>query len=287
MKILKKTAALLAVAGLATVSALNYVIFVFPNRFAPSGINGVCTMIQDVTGINIGYLSLLINLPLIVLAFFYLNRDFAVKSAVYVAAFSLSSILLKNIDLSSLYFHTDTGSSLVLAPIAAGAIYGIIYVFTLRLNGSCGGTDILAATVKKKRPHLDLMNVIFFINLLVALSSFFVYGMRWEPVICSILYCFITSSVSRHIRAERHHAVKYEIITSDADELCGKITRNLKRAATVMDAKGAYSHTDKKMVVCVVDKHCAPYLEEIILSVPTATVFKSTVDNGVTGIDYK
>ena len=287
MKFLKQTVSFLAVSALAMLSAFNYAIFVFPNRFAPAGIDGICTMIQDLTKINIGYLSLLANIPLMVLAFFYLNRDFAIKSTIYIAVFSITSILLKSIDLSSLYFHTDTGSSMVLAPIAAGAIRGILYVYTLRLNGSSGGVDIIAATVKKKNPHLDLMNIIFFINLLVSFSSYFVYGMRWEPVICSILYCFITSTVSSHIRSETHHAVKYEIITSDSEELCGKITEKLNLTATVVKATGAYSHTDKRMVVCVVDKHRAPYLEEIILTLPTATVFKSTVDNGITGIDYK
>ena len=56
------------VAGLACVMGLSYELFVFPNSFAPAGINGLTTMIQYLFHINIGYLSLLINLPLILLA---------------------------------------------------------------------------------------------------------------------------------------------------------------------------------------------------------------------------
>lgn len=55
------------VAGLACVMGLSYELFVFPNSFAPAGINGLTTMIQYLFHINIGYLSLLINLPLILL----------------------------------------------------------------------------------------------------------------------------------------------------------------------------------------------------------------------------
>ena len=188
---------------------------------------------------------------------------------------------------SNFGYHTDTGSSVVLAPIAAGVIRGILYALTLYLNGSSGGIDIIAAVVKKKKPYLDLMNVIFLINLLVSFTSFFVYGMSMEPVICSILYCFITSSISNRIRSGKHHAIKYEIITSESRELCEEITKKLKQTATVVDAKGAYSGADQKMVVCVTDRRNVPYLEEIILTVTASVVVKSVVDDNVTGIDYK
>ena len=286
MKFTKK-AVYFSISVIAALSALNYAIFIFPNSFAPAGIDGICTMIQDLTGINIGYLSLLANIPLVILAFFCLNRGFAVKSTLYVAVFSITSILIKNMVSSDFGYHTDTGSSVVLAPIAAGVIRGLLYALTLCLNSSSGGTDIIAAVVKKKKPYLDLMNVIFLINLLISCTSFFVYGMRMEPVICSILYSFITSSISNSIRSRKHHAIKYEIITSESEELCKEITKKLKQTATVVDAKGAYSGTDQKMVVCVTDRRNAPYLEEIILTVPTSVVVKSVVDDNVTGIDYK
>ncbi len=287
MKTIKYAASFFGMSALAMLSALNYAIFVFPNRFAPSGLNGICTMIQDLTGVNIGYLSLLMNIPLILLAFFHLNRDFAVKNTIYVLLFAMTSILLKRIDLSPLYFRSDDGSGMALAAIAAGTIDGILYVFMLSLNGSSGGIDIIAATVKKKCPHLELMNVIFCINILISFGSYFVYGMRWEPVICAILYCFIRSAVTGHIRAKRKNAVKYEIITADSDLLCDRITKTLKLTATVMEATGAYSHAEKRMVVCVVSKRNAPHLEAIVRTLPAVTVFKSTVDNGITGMDGK
>ncbi|MBR3792225.1 MAG: YitT family protein, partial [Clostridia bacterium] len=44
----------------AFLSALNYSVFIFPNKFAPAGIDGICTMIQDVSNISMGYLSLVV-----------------------------------------------------------------------------------------------------------------------------------------------------------------------------------------------------------------------------------
>ncbi len=283
----KKTASYFLIAAIAMLSAFNYAIFIFPNHFAPSGIDGICTMIQDTTGVSIGYFSLLANVPLVLIAFFGLNRDFAIKSTLYILVFSLSSIIIRRVTPVGFGYHAGAGNGVLLAVIAAGVVRGILYAFTLNLNGSSGGIDIIAATVKKKRPYLDLMNVIFFINLFIATISFFVYGMRLEPVICSILYSFITSSVSSRIRAGKHRAMKYEIITSEAEELCAQIKEKLNQTATVIDAKGAFSHADKKMVVFVSAMHNVPYVEEIILTIRDPFVFKSVVDNSVIGIDYK
>ena len=95
MKSVKKIAELVAISILAALSALNYSIFVFPNSFAPAGVDGICTMIQDTTQISIGYLSLLVNVPLIIISFIFLSKDFAIKNSVYVIAFSAASIFLR------------------------------------------------------------------------------------------------------------------------------------------------------------------------------------------------
>ena len=72
------------IVGLALLCALNYQLFVFPNRFAPAGLNGICTIIQHVFGISVGYLSLVINIPLALLVYFRVSKPLAIRSMVYV-----------------------------------------------------------------------------------------------------------------------------------------------------------------------------------------------------------
>ena len=91
----KKALTYLVIVGLALVCALNYEIFVFPNQFAPSGLNGICTMIQHVMGISVGYLSLLINIPLAIAVFFKVSRPLALRSMLYVVVLSVSLVLLE------------------------------------------------------------------------------------------------------------------------------------------------------------------------------------------------
>ncbi|MBR2472950.1 MAG: YitT family protein [Clostridia bacterium] len=277
MKRIKNYAEILTIMALAACSALNYAIFIFPNRFAPAGIDGICTMLQDVSGVNIGYFSLIVNIPLLIAAFIKLDRNYAVKNTAFILSFSVASALLEKIDLSDIYFHTQSGTSIVLAPIAAGVIRGIIYAFTLKLNGASGGIDIIAAIIRKKAPHFSLMNIIFALNMCVSLSSCFVYGNYLEPAICGILYFYITTQTSSHIQLSMKENSKIEIITKNAEGLCADITEELHLSATVLDSRGAHLGNAAKMVVCIAEKKHIPPIKEMLKKYPDSIYFVSSV----------
>ncbi len=267
---------LIIISGLA---ALNYKIFVFPNSFAPAGVDGICTMIQHITGTSMGYLALLVNVPLLIFASFTVNKGFIKRTAVYTVTFSIFTVLLSYIDLSNFLYYTDTGTSIVLAPIAAGVIRGMLYAVTLKLGGSGGGVDIVAAVVKHYKPHYNLMNIIFAFNVAIALSAYFVYGFKPEPVICSIIYSFVTSMVSKSIEATSKENVRFDIITKDSESLCLEISEELGLSSTVIDAKGGFSGNEEKMVICVTDKESVPKLEKILKKYKGAIAFESTINS--------
>lgn len=109
------------------------------------------TIIQYLFHVSIGYLSLIINLPLILLAWRKLDADFARKSLLFVLVFSGVTLGLGKLDLLSSIAY-DSGSSEILGPVAAGVISGAVYGLVIRLGGSTGGTDIVAAWVHKLHP---------------------------------------------------------------------------------------------------------------------------------------
>jgi uncharacterized membrane-anchored protein YitT (DUF2179 family) len=265
---------------LGMIAAFNYAVFVFPNDFAPSGVDGVCTMIQYLLGTNIGYLALIVNVPLLVAGACLLSVEFTVKSILYIGSFSLTSILIEIVDISAFVYHTDAGS-VVLAPVAGGVVRGLLYVFTIKNGGSSGGIDVIAEIVHKFKPHFNLMNVIFAINCGVAAMAYFVYGFTLEPVLCSVLYSFVTSTVSNRVQAGKKESVRFEMITSQGGELCAEIARVLRQTATVVQARGAYSGSDKQMVICVTEKKNVPVLEKILQSYPDSVTFESVIQNSI------
>ena len=213
-------------AGLACLMGVSYELFVFPNAFAPAGINGLATMLQYLLHVNIGYLSLLINLPLVLLAWKKVDRDFARKTLVFVLVFSAVTLVLGQMDLSAIAY--DSGSSAILGPVAAGVVSGAVYGWVIRQNGSTGGTDIVAAWVRKKHPEASLVWLIFSLNAAVAVLSFFVYGCQFEPVILCLIYCYLSSSISDTILKGGKSAMKFEVVTRQPEELSRQLMQQLR-----------------------------------------------------------
>ena len=268
MSTLKKILTYAVIMGTALICALNYELFVFPNRFAPAGLNGICTMIQYLTGINIGYLSLLLNIPLAIAVYVLVSKPLAVRSMVYVVTFSVAAVLLDYVDLSRFAYYTESGTSAILGPLVAGIIFGGCYALLLQASAYSGGTDFVAAIIHRYKPEKSLFFLIFAINTVVAIGSFFVYDYKIEPVILCILYSFMSSTVSEKLTKNGRSAVRFEIITDHPKEISDAIILQLHHSVTLIPGKGMYSGRETSVLLCVVNKTQIAAVNRIIRSYP-------------------
>ena len=250
----KKVWTYLVIAAVAMIAAVNYELFVFPNQFAPSGLNGVCTMIQHVTGISVGYLSLLINVPLAIWCYFEVSKPIATRSMVYVIAFSLGLVILDHVDLSAFAYATDNGNSKILGPLVAGVIMGYVYSILMKASAYTGGVDFISAIVHKRDPNKSVLGFTFTINIFVAVASYFVYGYQMEPVILCILYSFMSSTVGERLQKSGREAICFEIITDYPNEISQEIIQKTMHSTTLIPARGMYSGRETNMLICVVNK---------------------------------
>ena len=278
----KKLLTYLVIGAVAVMAALNYQLFVFPNKFAPSGLNGICTMIQYLTGLSVGYMSLIINIPLAVFVYLKVSKSLAMRSMFYVAVFSVMLVVLEKVDLSQFAYHTENGTSTILGPLAAGIIFGAGYSVLVQGSANSGGTDFVAAIIHKYRPEMNMFYIIFALNVTVAISSYFVYDYQIEPVLLCILYSFMSSTVSDRMTKSGRAAVRFEIITDRPDEIGQKIIQKLHHSATVVPARGMYSGKEVNMLICVVNKGQMAKLADIIRSYPNTFAIMSSV-NAVVG----
>ena len=253
MKRAKKVLTYGVIVAIAFICALNYQLFVFPNKFAPAGLNGICTMIQYVSGINIGYLSLIINVPLALWVYFEVSKPLAIRSMVYVGTFSVASVLLEYVDLSAFVYCTETGTSAILGPLVAGIIYGSCYSLLLQCSAYSGGTDFIAAIIHKFHPEKSVFFLIFSMNVVVAIASYFVYDFKIEPVILCIMYSFMSSTVSERLTKNGRSAVRFEIITDYPEEISSEIINKLHHSATLIPGRGMYLNKEVSMLFCIVN----------------------------------
>lgn len=277
MKIFKKVLTYFVIAAIAVIYALNYNLFVFPNKFAPSGLSGICTMIQYISGISVGYLSLLINIPLAILVFFDVSRSMAIRSSVFTVTFSAALLIFEHVDLSAFAYSTDNGTSMILGPLVAGIIAGTCYSLLGRANANTGGMDFLAAAIHRHRPETNFFWIIFSFNVAVAAASYFVYDYRIEPVILCILYSFTTSTITDKLTKSGKSAIRFEIITDHPNEISTAIINTLHHSATLIPGKGLYHGKETNMLICVVNKCQITAMSEIIRATPNTFAVMSQV----------
>lgn len=252
----------------AAISSLNYHLFIFPNRFAPAGLNGLCTMFQFVTGLSMGYLNLILNIPLALAVYKKVSKTLAIRTMTYVAAFSVLLVLVEKVDLSAFAYSTDTGTSTIMGPLVGGIANGLIFSILLRAGTYGGGVDFIASLIHKTKPHFNFFWVSFVINCIVAGISYFIYGHKIEPVLMCILYSFTTSSVMDKMNRAGRSAVRFEIMTRHPEELSQAIVHRLHHSATLIPGKGIYRGEEVNVLICVVNKSQVAHLSNIIRSIP-------------------
>lgn len=250
----------------AVILAFVYYIFIVTNNFAPAGLNGIATMIQYKTGFSISYMSLLINVPLSILSYFLVQKDFAVKTLLFALVYSSSFLLLQNSDLSFIQYVTlghDTIYPVILSGVLAGFVYGICF----KNNASTGGTDIVARYINKIKPGTNFFFVTFTLNAIVAIASIFVYSeniFNYKPMALCIIYCFVSTFIGNLLLKTTKTAYKFTVITSHRDEFVEEITQNLHHGCTEIDAIGTYTGAKKSVLICIINKHQLNDFQKIV-----------------------
>ncbi len=262
-EIIKKIMPYLITVAAAILLAFDYQLFIVKNDFAPAGLNGVATMIQYKTGFSIGYMSLLINLPLCVFAVFAVDRKFALRSFTFCLTYSVAFLILQKLGLENLQYDAK-GQDTIYPVILSGTISGVVYGMCLRCNSSTGGTDVISKYISNKKPELNFFWVTFIINAVVAAASFFVYAKQGEdgslifdykPVCLCVLYSFISMFVGNVIVKGTKAACKFTVITSHPDEITQEVQNTLKHGTTQISCVGGFSRDQKQILLCVVNKH--------------------------------
>ena len=248
---------------LAVFLAFNYQLFIVKNNFAPAGLNGIATMVQYKTGFSIGYMSLLINVPLCVLAYFLVDKLFAKRSLFFCFTYSFVYLFLQKLDLSSVQYDAG-GHDTIFPVILSGVISGLVYGFCFKNSASTGGTDIVSKYISKVKPELNFFYVTFVLNAIVAVAAIFVYAetnevgdfvLDYKPSCLCILYCFISTFVGNYIISGTKKACKFTVITTHPDEITREIFSVLKHGTTKVQAIGSYNNAERTILICVVNTH--------------------------------
>jgi uncharacterized membrane-anchored protein YitT (DUF2179 family) len=211
-------------------------------------------------------MSLLINIPLSVLAYFLVQKEFAAKTLLFSAVYSTSFLLLQNSNLTFIQYNA-LGHDTIYPVILSGVISGVVYGICFRSNASTGGTDIISRYINKIKPSTNFFVVTFSLNAIVAIASIFVYSegnLNYKPMALCILYCFISNFVGNLLLKTTKTAYKFTIITEHKKEITEEIISKLHHTCTEIEATGTFSKKEKSVLICIINKHQLNDFQKII-----------------------
>lgn len=220
--------------------------FKMPNHFTTGGVSGLAIILGSVVPfLSTATLMSIINVALLVVGYLFLGKQFGFWTTYCSLMYSLEWLLETFCPMDAPF--TDQP---LLELCFAMMLPAVGSALLFNYNASSGGTDIVAMILKKYTSISDIGKALFASDSLIALSSFFFFGV--ETGMFSLLGLFLKAFVVDSVIENINLCKFFSIVTSKPQEICDFIIRDLHRSSTVVDGEGAYSHKDRKVVLTAV-----------------------------------
>ena len=215
--------------------------------FATGGFSGLGLMLNHLTSLPIGMLTLLLNIPLIILSYRTLGRFFLLKT--------LKTMIIQTLilDLVMPLFPTYRGNPLIAAlftGVLMGAGLGIIYM----RGSSTGGSDFLILSLHKVLPHLSVGQFSLMIDFVILILGALVYG-NIDAALYGLISTFACSQVMDRVLYGAGSGKMAIIITNHGMETAQAISDEIERGSTLIKAIGTYSGDGRDMLLCACSKN--------------------------------
>ncbi|HZK18017.1 MAG TPA: YitT family protein [Clostridia bacterium] len=276
--LLKRLGGFLGITSGVFLTALGLDIFLVPNKIAAGGISGIATILHFVIGTPVGAAMLALNVPLFILAIYHLGFQFAVRSLY--GTFALSVF----VDVMVRFLPVYTGDPL-LAALFGGVIVGLGLGLVFRFNGTTGGTDMIAALLRRFI-GFNIGQLLFAVDGAVVLAAGLAFRSA-ELAMYAFITIFVTAWIIDLVQEGFSYTRAFIIISDKSTEIARVITSDINRGATLLHSKGVYTGVDRYAILSVVGRTEVSKLKGIIYKIdPGAFVILADVHE-VLGTGFK
>lgn len=233
--------------------------FAIKNMYDPAGlvtggVSGIAIIVKCLTGLPLWITNTALNIPLFLAAWKIEGGRFLKRTAIATAALSISlgvipevKLLTGEIFLSSLF-----------GGIVTGVGTGLVFMF----SATTGGTDMLAALIRRKIKHYSIAQIMQVLDGLVVLAGAAVFGVPYA--LYALISIYAVAKVSDGILEGINFSKQAFIISDQYQEIGDAIMNRMGRGVTSMDAVGMYSGQGRKMLFCVVSKKEIVQIRDIV-----------------------
>lgn len=224
------------------IMASSTAFFLLPNKLSTGGFSGIATMAYYFLNTPVGTATIILNIPLFLIAFYRIGKKFIFKSII--GTFLLSFFI------DFLEKYKAVTNDQFLACIYGGILMGIGTSIVLKSNSSTGGSDLLSYVVRSFNDKIKSSDLIIIIDTII-IGINICFFKEIEIGLYSAIAIYIMGKMI-DIIFEGINFTKVLFIISDKYEEIAKIVGDkVERGSTGIYAKGMHTRDEKIMLFCV------------------------------------
>ncbi len=239
--------------------AAGLTLFLNPNDLAPGGISGISIMISRFVPLEVGTIILILNVPLLIVAFIKFGARFT--------SMTLFATVLSSIAIDGLQVVLPEGFAIthdrLLAGMFGGGLVALGMGIVFRAGATTGGSDIIIRLLRLKFRHLKTGTIFLITDCIIVATSALVFG-NLESALYAGVALAVNSTVLDFVLYGGNGARMVFIVTDHPDKINSKLTKEFGISSTVMRGEGAYSGKSKTVLMVVCKKHIFPKIRDAV-----------------------
>jgi len=247
--------------------AIGINVIITPMNLYSSGFTGISMLLRmllvnvlhvpQIPGIDyLGIIYWLVNLPLFVLAYKTMGREFCITTVVSIGIASLCMALVP-------VWKKPIFDDYLTACLVGGLVTGTGAGLVLKGGTSGGGQDIIGVALSKTHPNFSVGKISIAINAVIYGICFFLFDI--QTVVYSMIFA-VVNALALDYQHTQNINVQVMIFTKK-EGITAKVLNEVNRGVTYWNGAGGYTDEDTYILMTMVSKYELPNLISVIRSV--------------------
>ncbi len=240
----------------AFLQALGVWCFIEPCRIAPGGVSGMALLVNYLTAVPVGIMTLVLNIPLLISSYLCLNRKMTWKT--------IQTVLIMSLVLDGLVtplFPQYVGDKL-LSSVFGGILAGVGMAMIFMRDSTTGGGDILAKLLQKRFPYMHTGYALMMTDAVVIAASVLLFG-KLEAALYGMISMVATTQTIDALLYGMNKGAMVMIHSEKNREIAEEIMERLNRGTTLFKSVGGFSKKEGETLLCVIDRKQFYLVKEI------------------------
>ena len=238
---------------------LGLSLFLTPHGSNAGGLSGLAMILVHLTGFGtVGTVTAVVNLPLLIIGGWKINRKFMFGSVIGMAMTSVA------IDLCAMLPAIQTEP--LVGAIFGGVICGMGLGIVFSTGASTGGSDILVRLLKLRWSNVPIGVINTCFDLVVVTLTGIVFG-DISKTLYSAIAVFLCGKVIDAVVYRFDYSEVAMIISPHYEQIAVAIGKELDRGSTFLHGEGAYAHKNTKVILTAVKRQQLSELKALVVKI--------------------